>query len=628
MYARFGFLGAFVLAAALAACGGGGSSPPTPVATPTPTIPPVTPAPPTQTVTLLSSAQSIPLPNAAGTSYAGTISVPAGSGTIVFAASTSPPGNAPVLDVAHWRKATSAVRATATAAPPYTTAAYITLTASTAVTLSGNVTMTVAPSSTYSIAQYNPQGYWITLATVNGAYVAQISPSNLAANATEYFAVYSGGTLPSPNPDGCVGAQPDLTTRGGTAQAQAVVVQPTSGTYMYTGTYSETISRATPCAMPTASSNATVAITVTTSPGPAGSPTAIYENSTETDTYATETLTTNTNALVGAALVGPEIGYIEFNETTTDEVNDSVVTTYASPPVLAVASPPNTTIFTNSPPSTVNATLADGTTSNRTYGSNGTYTENDTIAGVPSGSNQNVIVNNGSSGYYFVSTPNFAPSVSSIRFAYSAPANNVVTFTEYENGTATSSSDGTVVDSLAFPQWWSSSSFYSDTFTGGASSVSLPAECNAQGTGTFYPFTRATSGGRRRARLRRHAYRHVVRRAELRRFGNRRGTGLRYDQRCPADLLRLLPRHAVLAVRLAYRAAVTNRHDQRGVLVPERADRLRARARAEREPQRNSGDSPPVSWRMRRPSALGDRFSERNESRTSRATLPDIRWEV
>ena len=56
-------------------------------------------------------------------------------------------------------------------------------------------------------------------------------------------------------------------------------------------------------------------------------------------------------------------------------------------------------------------------------------------------------------------------------------------FTEYENGTATSSSDGTVVDTLAFPQWWgSSSSFYSDTFTG-ANSVSLPSEVSERGRG-------------------------------------------------------------------------------------------------------------------------------------------------
>ena len=114
----------------------------------------------------------------------------------------------------------------------------------------------------------------------------RFTSANLAANATEYFAVYSGGALPSPNPDGCVGAQPDLTTRGATAQTQAVAVQPTSGTYNYVGTYSETISRAQPCPIPTASSNATVAITVTMSAATPPATMQTYENSLETDTFA------------------------------------------------------------------------------------------------------------------------------------------------------------------------------------------------------------------------------------------------------------------------------------------------------------------------------------------------------
>ncbi len=409
---------------------------------------------------------------------------------MIFTASTTAPGSVPVLDVAHWRKPTSTARRVATSAP-YATAAYITLTASTAVTLSGNLTFTVSPSATYSIAQYNTQGYWVTLATINGQYTAMV-PGGLGANATEYFAVYSGGPLPSPNPNGCVGVQPDLTSRGGTAQTQAVGVQPTAGTYMYTGTYSETISRATPCAIPTASSSATVAISVTMAPGPGGN---IYENSTETDTSSLETVTTKTSALVEATSAPAAQSFAELSETTTDESQNSVVTSYSPALTYAIAAPlPYMTAITNGPPATVIATLADGTTTNRAYsGTSGNYTENDTIAGLPSGSNQNVIVNNGSSGYYFVETPNTAPAgINSIRFALSAPSSGIVTLTEYQNGTATSSSDGTAVASLAFPQWWTQTSLYSDVTTGG-NSTALPTGCNAQGSGTFYPFARTTT---------------------------------------------------------------------------------------------------------------------------------------
>lgn len=391
----------------------------------------------------------------------------AGSGSVAIVASTAAPAAVTVLNTAHMRSS-SKVRAQSTAAP-YTALAYITVTASTAVSLSSVPTITVSSPSGASGAYYY-EGYWVTLPQ-SGTFM-------LTQGTSAYFAIYTGGTLPSPNPNGCVGVQPDTSTVGG-ARTAAVGVQPTSGAYDYTGNLTETTFRSSPCPIPTGTSTAVVTITVTMSPGPASN---VYENSTESDAYSTETVSTNTSALVEATPVTGGTGFSELNETTTDEVGDSTVTIYATPLLYAIASPlPYGGTITNGPPSTVDATLADGSTSQRTYNSDGSYTECDTIAGLSgtcsssssgSGSVDTITVSSNDSGSYLIQSPNFVSyGITSIVFSYAAPSGgqDTITQTTYDN-TTPSATQYTV------PQWWTGSTLYSDTTTS-ASVTSLPTQC-------------------------------------------------------------------------------------------------------------------------------------------------------
>ena len=388
---------------------------------------------------------------------------PAGTGSAVVTASAAVPSGVAGLNLSPARTVTvqsvqrvaGKVRAQSSSAP-YTTTAYLTLTASSTVSFSGTVNITVTAPAGMSGAYYNSQGFWVTL--------PQNETIALASGVSAYFAVYSGGTLPSPNPDGCVGAQPDATTLAG-AHAALVGVQPiTSGaTFSYTGTLTSTIARATPCAMPTATQNATVSVAVSMTTAPGG---AADEHSVENDNYTAQGLTTTTtDAIVQSASVGSGTGFSESSETSTDLVGDSTVTTYGlAPLVYAVASPlPFIGTITNDPPSTVNATLADGTTTARTYTSNGAYTESDTI---PGGGANTITVSNTFAGNYTVDT-----NQGQLEFAFSAPTGNgTINLTE--------SLSGTTLGTLAIPLWWSGTSLYSDSTVDEGVTTSLPSPCS------------------------------------------------------------------------------------------------------------------------------------------------------
>jgi hypothetical protein len=447
VHARFAFFGAVLLAAALTACGGGGGggTPATPVPTPTPCATPATGG-----VGFCGTTATTAVPVAAGATYAATMSFSAGSGTATLTASASPPAGLPVLDIAHMR--TSGKARTADTAP-YNTLGYITLTATTAVSLSSVPTISVTSPSGAAGAYYNAQGYWVSL--------PQTGSFTLASGATAYFAIYTGGTLPSPNPNGCVGVQPDTTTRT-SAQSALVGVQPIvpGAGFSYTGSLTSTIARAAPCAMPTATSQASVTVTVLVTSSPGAS---TDEHSVESDAYSTQTTTTITDASVQATTVGGSSGFSELNETSTDEVGDATTTTYSTPLVYAIASPlPYTGTITNAPPSSVVAAFADGTTSNRQYNTaNGSYTEADTIVG---GGQNNITVNADFSGNYTIGT-----SSGQLEAAYSAPSGGSITFTE--------TYAGTTLTSFALPQWWTGSSLYSDT-TVDKGAGALPSPCN------------------------------------------------------------------------------------------------------------------------------------------------------
>jgi hypothetical protein len=463
VYARFGFLGALILAAALAACGGGGGGggpiPTAPPPTPTPTSTGSTPTPPPSSApaaVTFNGTQALPV--APGASYSGTITFPSGIGNATISASTGVPSATTELNTTPGRTASSARIAsgsrvhTAQSGAPYTTTAYFTLTATSNVTISGIPTIN---ASGYGAAFYNTQGFWVSL--------PQSGTITLASGGSVYFAIYTPATaLPPPNPSGCVGVQPDATTRAGSAKAQLVGVQPiTPGAiFAYTGTLTSTIVRATPCAIPTATANAMVTISVTTAPGTGAQ---VNEDSTETDAYSTNSVITNTDAVVEAMSSPAAQSFAELNETTTDEVGDSTVTTYASPLVYAVAAPlPFSSTITNAPPSTVKATLADGTTTNRTYESNGSYTEADSI---PGGGNNSLVVNPDGSGGYNIDG-------GEVIFTYGSPSGPM------PSGTITLlvSVGGGQPQPLTIPAWFNPNpTLYSDTTTD--KTPTQPSQC-------------------------------------------------------------------------------------------------------------------------------------------------------
>ena len=448
MHARFAFLGAVLLAAVLAACGGGGGGGgvvTTPVPTPTPCASPAGGG-----IGFCGTTATATVPVAVGASYAATMNFSAGSGTATIAATVAAPAPVATINAQGVRASAnsgSAVHAADTA--PYSAIVYITLTATTNVSLSSVPTITVTSPSGAAGAYYAEQTFWVTLPQ-SGAFT-------LAAGSSAYFAIYTGGTLPSPNPNGCVGVQ--ATTRTG-AHAALVGVQPinSGAVFSYTGTLTQTISRASPCPIPTATQNATVSVAVTMT-------SATNEHSVESDNYATNTTQITTDATVQAATVGSATGFSESSETSTDLVGDQTVTTYGTPLVYAISAPlPYSGTITNGPPSTVTGNLADGTTTSRTYNANGSYTETDTIAGPA----QNTItVNPDFSGSYNIQSASYG----NLGFAYTAPASGTVTIT------ATGEAAGT----YTVPQWWTGTSLYSDSMVDKGEGP-LPSPCSPNPT--------------------------------------------------------------------------------------------------------------------------------------------------
>jgi hypothetical protein len=489
---RSTFFGALMIAGALAACGGGGGGavPVMPTAAPVSTG---TGAPVSINVTFGSSPASMPIPAIAGVYSSATVTLPAGSGTATITASANAPSRTTTLDLAHLHTGTFT---TSTSTTEFTTAAYFSITATSAVTIDGapglSVTFASAPP-VFFLAEFE-HGTWSTIAgpaSINGDTVTipitPFSPAvNIASGSSLNFALYTGGTLPAPNDSGCVGVQPDVRAQSGGAKSALVGVQPvgSGSAFNYTGTLLDTIVESTPCAIPTATAaaNVSVDVSVTSSPGePSGS---LDEHSVETDAFNTETTTTTTDAIVSEN--ASTQSFSESSETSTDEVGDRTVTTYptTAPLVYAVdASLPLAGTISNGPPATVNANLADGSTTQRTYASNGAYTENDTIAGL-TGINA-IQVNADFSGSYTIQE---GTGSGAITFAFSAPSAGEITLTQTDSGGTSSGNFG-----QAIPQWWTGTSLYSDTTTGSAV-ASLPAPCNpSPAIGSADAFTRTIS---------------------------------------------------------------------------------------------------------------------------------------
>lgn len=463
MHARFAFFGAVLLASVLVACGGGGGGSSTgPPVTPTPT-PCASPA--GGGVGFCGTTATAQIPSATGASYSATMNFSAGSGTATIAATVAAPSPVATISAARVRSSAATPGTTHVAdTAPYSAIVYVTLTATTAVSLSSVPTITVSSPTGAAGAYYNVQSFWVTLPQ-SGAFT-------LAAGSSAYFAIYTGGALPSPNPDGCVGVQADASSRSG-AHPALVGVQPimTGAKFTYTGTLTQTISRASPCPIPTATQQASVTVAVTVTSSPSGS---IDEHSVETDAYATNTTATTTDAIVEATSAPAPQSFAELSETSTDLVGDSTVTTYGlGALVYAVASPlPYTGTITNAPPSTVMATLADNTTTSRTYNANGSYAETDTIVG---GGQNTITVNPNFSGSY-----NIDSGYGQLTFTYAAPSGGTVNI---------SASSGTSTTTYSVPQWWTGTSLYSDS-TVDKGSGALPLPCAPTGVTSADDFRR------------------------------------------------------------------------------------------------------------------------------------------
>jgi hypothetical protein len=465
---RVAFFCAALMAAALAACGGGGGgTPPTTKPSSTPTGGPIS-----QTITLGSQTQQVLIP--ANIASSGTLTVPAGSGTVLLTGLTTVPSPVPTVFAVH--------RA---AAVPNKAIAYLSLTAQNAsATLDGlpGVKLTLpsgSPSGTYYIAYYATGGQtpaW-TSSSEQGSgggsgqaisIASTVAPAiTLSSGESLYLALYEGNYIPPINVFGCVPAPTALPAAASRSVRPALVgVHPidTGSSYTYNGSLSQSIYRSEPCPQPTATANATVTVQVTMSPDPGGN--AMDEDSTETDAYTTSTTQVSTVAVVSTP--NPGLFY-EAQETSTDEVGDKIVTTYAAPGLLYANTGSSAgTSWSNNSPATVNQTDADGSTFDRTYSSGGAYTETDSV---PNGVTDTITVRANGSGSYV-----FGSGTSAISLAYSAPSSSgAITLTIGLSGQSANYSVPPWTLNGA-PVFTSSSKLYSDSTTNDGSAA-LPSSC-------------------------------------------------------------------------------------------------------------------------------------------------------
>lgn len=296
------------------------------------------------------------------------------------------------------------------------------------------------------------------------------------------------------NPFGCDAT--DSTSRS--AHALAVGVQPTTPTagYSYEGTLSQTIVRNSPCPVGTATASATVSISVAMSNG------GNTETDTETDEYGTNTdeyLTVATVASSTTAVSGANV-LTESTETTTDELQTETksTTTYGlggNDLIYAILSPvpylSNGGEITNEPPQSIDTSLADGSSEVRTYADAvGAYSETDTPAG--GGTANKIVVSDSGAAKYDVQTPALLDvnGIGEAILNFTAPSNRSITVSvEYPNSSQATPSPVTI------PQWWSTTSLYSDTLTDEGPVASLPLACSSgePGATTFEEYQRVTT---------------------------------------------------------------------------------------------------------------------------------------
>ncbi len=145
----------------------------------------------------------------------------AGSGNVNALESATPPGSTPAISSVARASGTTTQSVKPAATVPNTALVYVVITASAAATISSfpasSFTFANAPTGTVFLAYYNTTlAQWVTIGTagtVSGNTVtfgaATISPTiSLAAGASLYVAVYTGGVIATPTPSPTPTASP------------------------------------------------------------------------------------------------------------------------------------------------------------------------------------------------------------------------------------------------------------------------------------------------------------------------------------------------------------------------------------------------------------------------------------
>jgi hypothetical protein len=455
-----------VVAGGVAACGGGGGVSGGVPATPGSYV--VSGG--TQT---LGSAQTITIPSNNGIS--GTISFPAGTGTVQYATSTTTPSGVVSIQSADQRSAQIAAANSAIL--------YITYSATTGpVTLSGipgaAITFSSAPTGTVYEAQGTLSGtysYWQTLGvlSVSGATVtlpARPGSVTIPQGSSLFIAVYIGNVLQTP------AAHP--ATVGNTFSFTGTLTKTT--TYNYPATQATAIPTSVASGQPPLIQTATVSTTITVQATPAptfstGAGTVDFHTA-ETDAYDLQSNVSATDAWYG--LDGAGTQFLYYGSAIADNANDTYTNTYGTAQIVDQL-PETNGSWTNSPAGTFTENDADGTAFVRAVSADGSYLENSTI---PDALTLAILVNSNGSGSYGGSA--YVTFKSKTGLTFSAPASGVITVqvvattAPAPTGTATAKPTATPL-TVATPAAWFSPSpkLYGETDTM-QTGVSFPGSCS------------------------------------------------------------------------------------------------------------------------------------------------------
>lgn len=247
---------------------------------------------------------------------------------------------------------------------------------------------------------------------------------------------------PTLDPFGCVGSVPSSVAR------KPMVVYPTASgdTFSYSGTLSDTFAESAPCPQPTATDNASVKVNVSESAtsSPAG---ATDSTSVETDAYTKRTTTLTTHQ----TLVSSSTALLLYATSSSDEINNTITTTYATPQILDTLPASSGATWSNQPAATISEHLADGTSIARTVKNDGSYTDTEHF---PGASPATISIDGAATGKPLDGGGSYA--FSGVTFKYAPPSGGNITVT-IDSGTSSKT--------RTFPAWFSvPSSYITDSF--------------------------------------------------------------------------------------------------------------------------------------------------------------------